>query len=137
MKKIIRNYNQLVDLFKKIKEVINKEPVTIEVEKLFKKRTNQQLKSFWMLVDVCKNYMNSFGNQFTSEEVKNYFLLKSEHTKNIKGVTVVKSISNKSDTTKEDMKKIIDYILDFGVENNIEDCYIDSEDLQQLLNYYD
>ena len=34
------------------------------------------------------------------------------------------------------MTNIINNILEFGIDNNITDCYIDSYDLESLLNNY-
>ena len=48
-----------------------------------------------------------------------------------------KSIDAKSFTTKEDMEKLINTILNFGCENEIEDCYIESYEMQNLLKNYD
>ena len=48
-----------------------------------------------------------------------------------------KSIANNSDCTREDMKKIIDWILAFAAEFEIVDCYIQDTELDKLLKFYE
>lgn len=136
MKKVIKTQEQLKDYITKLNNYNLKEPITIEVEKLYKNKTNQQLRSFWMLIRIVKLWMNEKGNNFTDEEVKNCFLIKSGHYQEINNVKLAKSIANTSNTTKQDMTNIINNILEFGIDNNITDCYIDSYDLESLLNNY-
>ena len=136
MKKVIKTQEQLKDYITKLNNYNLKEPITIEVEKLYKNKTNQQLRSFWMLIRIVKLWMNEKGNNFTDEEVKNYFLIKSGHYQEINNVKLAISIANTSNTTKQDMTNIINNILEFGIDNNITDCYIDSYDLESLLNNY-
>ena len=136
MKKVIRTKEQLNKLIEYIKQFKLVEPITINIEKLYNKRSAPQLRSFWLLINIVKLWMNEQGNNFTSEEVATYFKLQAGHYKTINGVKIAKSIADKSDTTKEDMKNIIDCILEFGINNNIEDCYIDNYELNELLNYY-
>ena len=136
MKKVIKTQEQLKDYITKLNNYNLKEPITIEVEKLYKNKTNQQLRSFWMLIRIVKLWMNEKGNNFTDEEVKNYFLIKSGHYQEINNVKLAKSIANTRNTKKQDMTNIINNILEFGIDNNITDCYIDSYDLESLLNNY-
>lgn len=136
MAKIIRTQEQLQEAVNKLKNYKLKEPIIIEVKKLFDKRTNQQLRSFWLLIKVIKLWMNEQDNNFTDEEVATYFKIKAGHYIEKDNIKIAKSIAFNSDTTKKDMEKIINTILDFGIENNIEDCYIDSYDLNELLINY-
>lgn len=136
MAKIIRTQEQLEEATNKLKNYKLKEPIIIEIKKLFDKRTNQQLRSFWLLIKVIKLWMNEQDNNFTDEEVATYFKIKAGHYIEKDSIKIAKSIAFNSDTTKKDMEKIINTILDFGIENNIEDCYIDSYDLNELLINY-
>lgn len=136
MKKIIRNkedLNKIIDYISKFKL---EEPIVIDIEKLYNNRSNQQLRAFWLLIRVVKLWMNEQGNQFTDKEVATYFKLRAGHYEEIDGVKIAKSISNNSNTTKKDMQAIIDCILDFGIEHNIIDCYINSYELKSLLDNY-
>ena len=138
MKKIIRTIDELKELFIKVKSKLEKkEAQIIEIEPLFNKRTNKQLRSYWLLIKTCKFFMNSHGNDFTDEEVSYYFKIKSGHYTELDGVKLAKSISDKSLTTKAEMEHLINTILEFGVENGIDDCRIDSEELRSLLSYYE
>jgi hypothetical protein len=137
MKKIARNLQDLVNIFTILKERITKEPLIIDVESLFNKRTNPQLRAFWLLIKVCKIFMNTKGNNFTDEEVAYYFKIKAGHYTELDNVKMAKSISDKSLTTKEEMENLINAILDFGAENELEDCQISSYEMQELLKYYD
>lgn len=137
--------------------------VTIEPYK--KKRSGQQLKGYWVLVKAIQVWMIEQGNLylqnkgtvynmsnrddvsdwikaeagfFERKEIpvkvvinKNFYPLTSSVTKNIP-----KSIANNSDCTREDMKKIIDWILAFAAEFSIADCFIEDQELNNLLKSY-
>ena len=113
-----------------------KDDFEIEIRKICKKRSGSQLKAFWVLIAVVKKYFNSHGNHFTDEQVAEYFKRAANHVTKIAGETVGKSIANKSDCTVEDMERIINTILQFGAVHNIENCYIEPRDLQDLLNNF-
>ena len=114
-----------------------KDPIVINIEPFYKKNSNQQLRTYWRLIKVCKNYMNNLGNNFTDEEVSTYFKMKSGHYTEVNNVKLPRSIALNSGTTTKDMKNIIDTILEFGLNNNIKDCYIESQELNELLKYYE
>lgn len=134
MRKIIKNIEELKLLFHKIKNF--KEPIVIEVEKFYKNNTNQQLRSFWRLIKVCRNFMNLKGNSFSKEQVASYFKIQAGHYDLIGNEKIPKSIDFNSGTTTEDMKDILKCILDFGKDNHIEDCDITSYETQEILNNY-
>lgn len=96
----------------------------------------KQLKSYWMLIEVCKNFMNEKGNNFTKEQVDYYFRMKAKHYTDIDGIIVIKSISKRNGATKEEMTNLINTILDFGKQNQIKDCEIISPYLRDLLKNY-
>ena len=135
MKRIIRNEQELIDTFKKLQTI--KEPIVLEAEKLANRRTNKQLKSYWMLIGICRLWMAEQGQNFSKEEISNYFKIKSGFYTDINGVKMAKSISDKANCSRENMKNLIDTILDFGAENGIEDCYIEDYELEELLKYYE
>lgn len=137
MKCIIRNYNQLVDLFKKLKPKVEKEPFIIDCEPLINKRSGQQLRAYWLLIQIVKMWMNEKGNNFSNEEVSCWFKIKAGFYTEINGLKIPKSISDKACCTKDDMKNLIDCILDFGIKNDIDNLFIDSYDYQSLMDYYD
>lgn len=125
----------LDELLKKAKST--KKDFELEFRKIDNKRTGQQLKSYWHLIRVVRNWMNNLGNKFSDEEVSNFFKIKAGHCTQIDDVWIAKSVANKSDCTTVQMKAIIDEILEFGVENNIEDCEIDNSELDGLLKFYE
>ncbi|MBO4516754.1 hypothetical protein J5751_04990 [bacterium] len=134
MKKIIRTEQELIDVFKYLKAL--KKPIMMEFEKLTNKRSHKQLRSYWMLIKVCKLWMAEQGQHFTDEEVSYYFKIKAGFFNEFNGVKMAKSISDKSHCTKQEMENLINTILDFGAENGIEDCYIESQEMEELLKYY-
>ncbi len=81
--------------------------------------------------------MNNLGNNFTDEVVSNYFKIKSGHYHEIDGVKLPRSIALDSGTTTKEMKQLIDTILEFGLDNGISDCYIENQELDELLKYYE
>ena len=128
MRRIIRTKEQLNNVINHLGALRLQEPFIINVEKLYNKRTAPQLRSFWLLINIIKVWMNEQGNNFTKEDVATYFKLKAGFYKVIDGVKIAKSIADKSNTTKEDMAEIINCILDFG---------IDSYELEQILKLYE
>lgn len=114
-----------------------KAPIVINIDLFYKKNSNQQLRAYWRLIKVSKVFMNNLGNSFTDEEVSTYFKIKSGHYSEIDGVKIPRSIALDSGTTTVEMKVLIDTILEFGLLNEIEDCYIERQELDELLKYYE
>ncbi len=135
VKKIIKTQEDLAEIIEKLQKLKIKEYLVFAIEKLVK-ADNKQLRSYWMLIDICRNWMNSKGNNFSIEEVDYYFRIKSGHYKLISGEKIVKSLSRNKGTTKDDMNNIINTILEFGIKNNIENCNITSYELKSLLENY-
>lgn len=102
------------------------------------KRSSGQLKAYWSLIKTVKDYMNQplFGNNFTDEEVSNYMKDKARHYVVINKQEILGSISNKSGCTKEQMKKLIETIIEFGIDNKIPNCDIVDYELDNLLANY-
>jgi hypothetical protein len=136
---ILRTSADLKNMIDKLTKHFNRksyESLVCQVDKYYKAETNGQLRGYYRLIDVVKYWMNEQGNNYTKEEVDMYFRLKSEHYNIIKGEKITKSISLKSGTTKQDMKRLIDTVLDFGIEFNIADCELTNEELLSILRDY-
>lgn len=101
-----------------------------------KKRSSNQLRAYWMLIRIVKDYMNSEGNSFDDKTVSDYFKIHSGHFEVIDDVKIPKSIAFNSGTTRVEMKNIIDAILKFGIDNNIKGCHIESDVLKDLIASY-
>lgn len=108
----------------------------IEIHRVSKKRSGQQLRSYWRLVRIIKDYMNSLGNKFSDEEVSDWIKISAGYFKEIRGEKIAKSIANKSDATVEDVKNILEFMLDFGAEHKIRDCNIASTEYDEIINFY-
>ena len=108
----------------------------VEVKELGKKRSGNQLKAFWVLIKVIKDWMWEQGNTYTAENISDWIKIRAGHCVEIDGDVFAKSIANKSDCTKEQMEVIIHTILQFGAENGIEGCEIEDRDLKELLEWY-
>jgi hypothetical protein len=130
-----QNWNKI---FEGLKENIKnfKGDCEVEVKSLNLKRSGQQLKSYWMLIESVQKWMNDKGNTFSKEEVSSYFKIQAGHSEIIKMYSVPKSIANKSDCSKEQMEAIINTILVFGAENGIVGVEIEDKELKSLLGYY-
>lgn len=113
-----------------------KKDFEVEIRELKKKRSGQQLKAYWVLVISVLVWMNEKGNTFTSHQVSDWFKIQAGHCSEIEGQLIPKSISGKSDCTKEQMQQLINIILVFGAENLIDGCEIEDLELAELLNYY-
>lgn len=131
------------------------------------KRSCQQLKGYWVLVKAIQEWVLERGNLYLKDDLGRLYSVNNAETLSdwikiqaghcekrviaalyykdkfeIGGTTpdyinIPKSISNNSDCTKEDMKKIIDWVLNFAVEFNITNCYIQDKELDNLLGFYD
>ena len=99
------------------------------------KRSGQQLKGYWVLIRIVKDWMTEQGNNFTDEEVSNYFKIRAGHYSNIGGVQTPKSISNKSSITVLEMEKLLREIEIFGASNEIPNCYLEDQAKKEMLNW--
>lgn len=136
-RKIIRNIEELKNAFSIIKKVVeNGDPVILEAEKLTNKRTEKQLKGYWVLINSLVAFFNENGLYYTKEMVSDVFKIKAGLYKEIQGVKVPLSISNKSKRTKQQMERLIDTIMEFGMENNIQDCWLNDGEKMEILNSY-
>lgn len=136
-RKVIRNVEELKNAFSIIKKVVESgEPVILECEKLINKRTAKQLKGYWVLINSLVAFFNENGLYYTAEMVSNVFKIKAGLYKEIQGEKIPLSISDKSKRTKKEMEQLINTILEFGLENNIKDCYLEDKEQEELLNYY-
>lgn len=108
----------------------------IEVKKICKKRSGQQLRAYWRLIHVLKNWMNEQGNLFTDEQVSAWVKIQAGHYQEIQGDRIAKSIANKSDAIVEDMIRIIEFIIDFGKNWGIKDCFIATNEYDEILDFY-
>lgn len=128
--------NTMSEVFRQLKQDSSKDFIVI-IDNYSPKKSDKQLRSYWMLINSVVRYMRDQGNNFSQEEVSNWFKIKSGHCRDIGEEKVPKSISNKSETSKEQMQNLINVILDFGLEHNIRDCHIEPYELQILLNNYE
>lgn len=109
---------------------------SVEIKQYRKKRSGPQLRAFWKLVEVIRGYMNDEGNNFSPETVATYFKILGGHYDVIGNEKCAKSIANKSDATVEDMRKILDAMLKFGIEESIRGCYLDHWEEEEILNSF-
>lgn len=109
----------------------------VEIREVGKKRSGQQLKAYWVLIALITDYMNEQGNWFSPEEVSSWVKIQANHYHWVGGEKIARSIANKSDATVDDMKKIINFILHFGIEHNIRGCEISNAELDALLRFYE
>ena len=109
---------------------------SVVIDKYSPKQSEVQLRGYWRLITVCKNYMNEQGNNYTKEEVSNYFKIKAGHYNDIEGNKTPKSIKRRSDTTKQEMSNLMRCIVAFGVEFEIQDCFLEPTVLKEMLSYY-
>lgn len=135
-RKVIRTLIELKEVFNKLVPILLKEPIIIEVEKLINKRTDKQLRTVWMLISIITLYFRDNGNNYTAEEVMNYFKIESGLYKEINNVKIPLSISDKAKRTKKEMNNLIECILKFGAENNIDNCYLNNEEILSILDNY-
>jgi hypothetical protein len=108
----------------------------VVVQDIQEKRSPKQLRGFWRLIDCIRDTLEERGHFFFSDEIKDLMLEKAGHVKVIEGIKIVRSINGKSDTTKEEMKNIIESILNYAIEKGIHNCYLEEREKVELINYY-
>ena len=113
-------------------EIKIKDNFEIEIKKT-SKRSGQQLNSYWRWVKTIKDYRNSQGNFFCDEEIHQWIKISAGHYKIIDGEKVAKSISSDSNTTKEDMKNIFDFIKHFAIKHGLKNYDISEREMNKIL----
>jgi hypothetical protein len=137
MKLQIKNYEDLVKAFSQLKEKGFPKPYILTTEPVIEKRTGKQLRAYWRLINVVKNFMNhDCGNNFTAEHVSHWFKLKSGFFVIHENEKLPKSISDNSDCKREDMINILENILDFGRTFDIKDCFLMNDEWEEILRNY-
>jgi hypothetical protein len=137
MKYLIKNYDNLVKAFTEIKSKgFNKEYILL-TEPLENKRSNQQLRAYWRLINVVWHYLKyDCGNEdYTKEQVSDSFLIDAGYCSNVRGREVAKSISNRAKMPREVMTRVIENIIQFGEENKIQDCFLLSSEWEEILRW--
>ncbi len=133
--------NWIVDVAKPLQRIkdflAGEKNFEIEIRQVGKKRSGNQLRAYWVLINLITDYMNEQGNFFSPEEVSSWVKIQANHYHWVGGEKIARSIANKSDATVDDMKKIINFILDFGIEHNIRGCEISNAELDALLKFYE
>lgn len=100
------------------------------------KRSKPQLRAYWVLVRAVKKWMQEQGNVYSEDEVSDFLKIQAGFYSKIAGQKIAKSISNKSNITVLEMESLINSILKFGAEMQIQDCIIKNQDLEEMLNYF-
>lgn len=116
MKHLIINADSLVVVIAKIKNYAKKQiPFNIIIEPIVDKRTNKQLKYYWTLISIIQDWLNENGNNLTQEQtsdlMKAKFFNKIIILPNGEKRKILKSIANKSETTKKEMAEYITNIV--------------------------
>lgn len=121
----IINIDNLKHSFFEIEKYFNfvKQPITINVKRLQEKRTSPQLKYYWVLVNIIKNWLNeqqgeNLNDEKTSDILKGMFFFDVVQFKD-KKVKCLKSIADKSETDIKEMKDFIEKVIEFCQEWNI------------------
>ena len=144
--------NLIKELNSWVQEAKNKQSsfqVTLEPYK--EKRSGKQLAAYWVLIKVVKDWMNNpehgDSNNYSDKQVSDWVKIKAGHCLMVGGssnghyplnnISMAKSISDKSDCTRDDMARIINWIVIFGAEMDIPNCEIKDDELDKLLKYYE
>ena len=99
------------------------------------KRSGQQLKGYWVLIRIVKDWLVDQGNDMTDKQVSDYFKIEAGHYTELNGVKTAKSISNRSSVTVQEMEMILRKIESFGIEFGIEGCYLKNKEEEELFNW--
>lgn len=106
------------------------------IEPYQEERSPKALRGYWRLIGIVTDWMNDKGNHFVKEEVSDYFKIQAGHKRKIGNEFVPKSIAKNAGCTWLEMKHLLDYILQFGYENNIMGCELTSDEEREFKEYY-
>jgi hypothetical protein len=137
MKFLIKTYDDLVKAFTNIKSKGFSKEYLLLTEPIEKSRSNSQLRAYWRLIGTVLYYMkyDCGDNDITKEEVSDSFLIEGGHCTTVRGRVVAKSISNKAKCPKETMTRIIENIIQFGKDSQIQDCFLTSSEMNEILDW--
>lgn len=122
----------------------------IEISEIKQKRSGAQLRAYWRLIAVIRAYMNGEqGNNFSEDAISSWIKIQAGHyelfeeerindegEQYIERIKTAKSISKKSGTTVGDMKNILEFMIKFGIDHEIQGCYISAEETEEILNNF-
>jgi hypothetical protein len=137
MKCLIKNYEDLVKAFRELKNKSFSKEYILLTEEPEKKRSNNQLRAYWRLINVVLHYLKyDCGNEdYTKEQVSDSFLIDAGYCSSVRGRETAKSISNRAKMPREVMTRVIENIIQFGEENQIQDCFLTSSEMNEILGW--
>lgn len=139
---LIENSAELSSFFLDLSQAMEKDNYNrgkgfiVSVKRVGRKNSLAQLRGYWRLIHLVKDWMNSQGNHFTDEQVSDYFKLQAGHYNMYGETKMPRSIALGSKTTAEDMAEIIEQVLEFGKTYNISDCDITPQEREDIREYY-
>tara|TARA_Y100000310_G_scaffold75263_1_gene71530 strand:- start:4498 stop:4998 length:501 start_codon:yes stop_codon:yes gene_type:complete len=134
-------------LFKRLDELITESTQSFEItiSPYSPEKSAKQLMAYWVLIKVVREYINNQqgGYEYSPEEISDYFKIEAGHCIEVSTKCLGKekekkprSISKKSKTTREEMRNLINTIIEFGAIYDIEGCYIEDKELKDMLSYF-
>lgn len=106
----------------------------VEIRLLKKSKSYKQLKGLYRLFGILLPYFKEWtGEYWDNEKIKELIKKRYGYTTKFKGVEICKSLK---DATMEDLIGIIKETEAFGAEMGVENCHLESQEMQELLNYY-
>jgi len=127
-----KNHQEINDLI--TKWGASKRDFTVEVKE-YSHKTPKQNRAYWKLITIYQQFINSFGNDFTTEEVSDWVKIKAGHFIEIDGVLTPRSIKNDR-CSKSQIKVLIDWIIARGINRNIKGLNLTTSEYDELLNNY-
>lgn len=92
-------------------------PVRVTVKNYKRSKTPPQHRAYWVAVSQLKKAFIEAGYDTNEKEVHEFVKKKCGYTKIMHGEMIAKSIADTSkDATREELKRLIDFILRFSAE---------------------
>lgn len=122
----------LSDLLLKKENV--KKSFEVEVRAIKKSKSYKQLKGLYRLFGILLPHFQEWtGEHWDNEKIKELIKKRYGYTTRFKGVEVCKSLK---DASMDDLIGIIKETEKFGAEMGIENCYLENQEMIELVNYY-
>lgn len=106
----------------------------VEIRALKKAKSYKQLKGLYRLFGILLPHFKEWtGEYWDSEKIKELIKKRYGYTSKFKGVEICKSLK---DATMNDLIGIIKETEVFAAEMGVENCYLQSQEMTELLEYY-
>lgn len=107
-------------------------------EVIFREPVNKgAFRGYWVLIGKARDWMNDQGNNYTKEQISEYFKRENNFVENIEGVETTRSLKRNDGCTHDELISLINSITRWGAQHDIKGLHLTSEAELELQKYYE